>query len=122
MRHETSPAGLVRCTKTLAGIAIEVLIEGDVRTPQRIVSRPDAPTVSRAATVRSPAEQRDQAIVDRVGGLRGSEQCRRSRGNLDARGVTNKRIVGAKRVCQQDVHWEPDGSSPVGIATKDVAP
>ena len=74
---ERGPAGLVRGTEALAGVAVEVLAERDVLLPQGIVGRLDARAVARSRAVRTAAEERDQAIVndERSHAVRGDAAC-----------------------------------------------
>src|SRR3954449_325746 len=60
--HHPGPAGLMTRPQTGAVVAVEVLVEGDVVAPSRVVLQLVHPPVTGPAAVGSPEEERDQPI------------------------------------------------------------
>src|ERR1700751_5704676 len=116
--YQSSPAGLVACSKPRSVIAMKVLVEKDVIPPLRILLKLLRPSIHRPPARWIAQEDSTQTIAYLLGDLEDVHHLARTRWALDFEAVAVVEIERHQGPDDQRVHGHPDWATPVGVSAE----
>lgn len=110
---DAGPSGLVARSQPCTVVAVEVLVEEDVIAPVRVLLELRYGSKGRAPAVLITEEDAFEPVLDLLAYLVEVHPLARAGGALDSKAVSVERIEIEQAPDDQEVHREPDGSTPV---------
>lgn len=116
--HQTGPTTLVGSTESTATVAVEELVEPKIVLPVRVEVQKVVSGVDATTTLVVTRHQVLQTMLDLLGDVAQMHVVATARGTLDLELVSVEQEESLKRLNQKEVDTQPNGASPVTVATK----